>query len=114
MGQAKNRGTKEERAKESNMFEAKKVEELRRAYEISDDAEFCGFLIHIPIRDEFLHSIEDSDYVIKRAFSRTPEQAKRFDHEKDARKYTRLEKGEEVVGMFDIGTQLLVVGLPHS
>lgn len=84
------------------------LEELKKELGLPSDAEFCGYLVHVEDKDEFLGMIEETDLAIKRGFVGNPEQALKFDEFGDALKVTRKEKNEIVVGLFDLGKQLLI------
>lgn len=111
MGQAKNRGSRDQRIADALEEQNRKIEEVRKGLEIPDDAKFCGFLVHIHELDEFLHRVDDLKGATKRAFVKTPEMACRFSTFMDAHKWVRPEKGETVVGLFDLGEQLMVAQL---
>ena len=111
MGQAKNKGSLEDRIAKALAEQYRKIDEVRKGLEIPDDAKFCGFLVHIEELDEFLHQIDDQRGITKRAFVKTPDMACRFSTFMDAHKWIRSEKGEKVVGLFDLGEQFLVAQL---
>lgn len=108
MGESKRRGSREDRIAESLGLKKRKLDEVKKELGIPEDAEFCGYLIHRADKDEFIQTIEDTPLMVKRAFVNTPELAMRFGHYGDAHQFTRPEKGEVVVGLFDIGSQFIV------
>lgn len=75
---------------------------------LPNDAEFCGYLIHVEDRDEFLGMIKETSLTIQRGFVGTPESAHRFKTYEEANKLSRSEKHEVVVGLFDIGKQFVI------
>jgi hypothetical protein len=91
----------------------KKVEikELKMELGLPENAEFCGYLVHIVKPDEFLAHYEETPQITKRAFSKTPDMALRFKTFSEAFKVARKSKNEIVVGMFDVGNQLLVFNI---
>ena len=84
------------------------LDDIRKELKLPNDAEFCGYLIHIDASDEFLHEVMDTPTTIKRAFVKAPDLAKRFETFDEAYKYVRAEKDEVVVVLFDIGKQFMV------
>lgn len=108
MGESKRRGSKEDRVAQSLELKKSKLDNIKKAIGISENAEFCGYLIHLVEKDEFVQAIEETPEVIKRAFVKTPELAMRFEHFWDANKYTKEGKGESVVGLFDLGNQFII------
>lgn len=108
MGQAKQRGARADRVAESLGLKQRKIEDVKKDLGLPEDAEFCGYLIHIQDKDEFLHDIIDTPSLTQHIFAKTPELAKRFEVFNDAYELARSEKGEIVVGMFDLGKQLFV------
>lgn len=108
MGQAKQRGAKEDRVAEALGLKKRNVNELKKELGLADDAEFCGYLVHIKSKDEFLHEIIDTPSAVRRSFCKTPETAKRFGEFIDAYDVARKEKEEIVVILFDIGKQLVI------
>lgn len=84
------------------------LDDLRKQLGLPNDAEFCGYLVHVEDKDEFLGLIEETNLATKRGFVESPEHAKRFDEFGDAFKVARKEKNEIVVGLFDLGKQLCV------
>lgn len=108
MGQAKQRGAREDRVTEALGLKKRNVSELKKELGLPADAEFCGYLVHIKSKDEFLHDIIDTPNAVQRSFSKTPDLAKRFDEFIDAYEVARKEKEEVVVVLFDIGKQFMV------
>ena len=84
------------------------LDDIKKELKLPNDAEFCGYLIHIEASDEFLHEVTDTAAITKRAFVNTPDLAKRFETFDEAYKYVRAEKDEVVVVLFDIGRQFMV------
>lgn len=108
MGQAKQRGAKADRVAEALGLKKRNVNDLKKELRLPDDAEFCGYLVHIKSSDEFLHEIIDTPSAVQRKFSKTPELAKRFEEFIDAYEVARKERDEIVVILFDIGKQLVI------
>lgn len=111
MGQAKQRGARSDRVAEALGLKQRNLDDLKKELGLPDDAEFCGYLVHIEDKDEFLASINETPLAIERSFAKTPELAKRFDEFIDAHDVARAEKGEIVVLLFDVGNQYHVFTL---
>lgn len=120
MGQAKNRGTLEERMAQSLAAKRKAAEalglversldEVREEYGVPAGAPFLGYIVHIPETDEFLASFKNGAHATARHWTRDPGLAMRFDHFPDAHSLAR-EGREIVVGLFETDTQFLVAGV---
>lgn len=111
MGQAKQRGARADRVAEALGLKKRNLDELKKEFGLPDDAEFCGYIVHIEDKDEFLASINETSIAIERTFAKTPELAKRFDEFIDAYDVARADKGEIVVILFDVGNQFHVFTL---
>ncbi|HOY69702.1 MAG TPA: hypothetical protein PL131_00370 [Methylotenera sp.] len=92
-------------------YKKKTIDEIKREYGLENDAEYCGYLIHIIEKDEFLAYYEDDINVTMRAFCKSPEHAVRFNEIADAIKLARPDKGEAIVMLFDVGNQYIVYGI---
>lgn len=109
MGQAKQRGTRDQRVAKALGLKEMSLSELKKEYGLKDDAEFLGYSVHIEKSDEFLAHFETSGALEKKGWAKTPELALRFDSIADAHDISKACKGSIVVGMFDIGEQIFVV-----
>lgn len=99
MGQAKNRGSLEERIKQAqerqdNFYGINtSVEYIRKELGLSDDAEPLGYVIHLPDQDEFVAEIIDNDMAFSVAYAKVPKMAKTYDEPElaiaDAKKITK-------------------------
>jgi hypothetical protein len=108
MGESKRRGSREERVASAVAQKKSRLEEVKKELGIPEGAEFCGYLIHHAENDEFIQAIEDTPLIVKRAFVKAPEEAMRFGRYLDANQFARSEKGESVVGLFDLGDRFAV------
>lgn len=108
MGESKRRGSREERIAGAVEQRKRKLDEIKKELGIPEDAEFCGYVIHHKENDEFIQAIEDTPLIVKRAFVKAPEEAMRFGRYLDANQFVRPEKGESVVGLFDVGSRFVV------
>lgn len=52
MGQAKQRGARADRVAESLGLKQRKIEDVKKDLGLPEDAEFCGYVIHIQDKDE--------------------------------------------------------------
>ena len=108
MGQAKQRGTREQRlAKKLGLVE-RSLDDLKQEYSIPDDAQFLGYGVHLEASDEFLIICEEQSGVTKKLWSKTPEQAQLFMDFSGAYDIMRKCHGSVVVGIFDGETQMWV------
>lgn len=108
MGESKRRGSREERVAQATEQRNRKLDEVKKELGIPEGAEFCGYLIHHAENDEFIQAIEDTPLIVKRAFVKAPEEAMRFGRYLDANQFVRPEKGESVVGLFDMGGRFVI------
>lgn len=82
MGQAKKRGSLEERIKQAqDRFYGKQstIEEVRQALGLPDDAQALGYVIHLPDQEEFVSTIEDNESIFSVGYAKLPEMAKVYD-----------------------------------
>lgn len=111
MGQAKNRGTKEQRIAESLGLKQRSLADIKKEYGLPDSAEFLGYGVHNAERDEFLAQFEETPAATKRAWAKDPQLALPYDEFAEAYEVSRKCKEAIVVGMFDIGDQIYVAGI---
>lgn len=105
MGQAKQRGAREDRVAEA--LNLKKVDpaEARRLLGLDDSAIFMGYVVHVEKSDEFLADYKETSITVERKFAKTPDLAKCFDDFIGAYDIARAGKGEVVAMLFDVGSQ---------
>lgn len=89
MGQAKLRGSKEQRIADAQKrkLEALGVNEVSTAKLLADqglpdDCEMLGYVIHLEEPDEFLAAFEEDELATRAAYTKNPEQALRI-HDMD-------------------------------
>lgn len=111
MGQAKQRGSRDERAAMAAGLRQRTVDDLKRQYGLPDHTLFLGYAVHLEAADEFLGKFRKSRGEISRAWSKTPESALTFQSIAEALDVSNSCPGSIVVGMFDTGDQILVAGL---
>ena len=102
MGESKRRGSREERVSAAVEQRKRKQDEIKQQLGIPVEAEFFGYVIHHAENDEYVQAIEDTPQVIKRAFTRLPEEGLRFGKYVEANQFVRPEKGERIVGLFKL------------
>lgn len=102
MGESKRRGSREERVSAAVEQRKRKQDEIKQQLGIPEEAEFFGYVIHHAENDEYVQAIEDTPQVIKRAFTRLPEEGLRFGKYVEANQFVRPEKGERIVGLFKL------------
>lgn len=117
VGQAKQRGSRAERkaqtvdakrrAGEALGLEERHLDEIREELNLSQDAPFHGYIIHIEASDEFLAEYHVTPLATSRAWTKNPGLAHRFEHFIDAYELARTGR-EIVVALFETGTQFAV------
>lgn len=117
MGQAKNRGSFEERRAAALEAEAKKhglvkwqIADVLKELGLPPDTVFCGYVVHIPERDEFLASFRSDAVMSSRAWAKLPEHAHIFESYGSAHKWVEKD-GEIVVGLFETPSQFVVASV---
>lgn len=116
MGQAKQRGTAEDRAEKARARQREgrqpiDIDVLRKEQGVPDEAEFVGFIVWLRERDEFLAYLQDLPDRIERGYGRLVDNAVRFDTwdaaapHADASKHTAT-----VAAAFDLGSKIIVIG----
>jgi hypothetical protein len=108
MGQAKKRGTSEARLAEALGLRERKVADVRKELGLPEDAEYLGYIVHLPEKDEFLHSVIDNSAMTSRGFADKPENAKTFKTFDEAYKLARKAKGEVVAVLFETDNRYFV------
>lgn len=111
MGQAKQRGSRDERIAKALGLREVSIADIKKEYGLSDDAIFLGYGVHLEKSDEFLAEFSESKYVIKKLWAKTPEMALTFQSIADAHDASKACAGSIVVGIFDTGDQIFVAGI---
>lgn len=101
MGQAKQRGTREQRLARKLGLVERSLDELKRDLNIPDSAEFIGYGLHIEASDEFLASFEDHGGLTKKMWVKLPEQAQLFMELASAYEMQQKCIGAVMVGIFE-------------
>lgn len=116
MGQAKQRGTTEQRAQEAREkrrdgLQPVDIEDLREQHGVPAHAKFVGFVVWLRERDEFLVHLEETPDMTKRAYGRAVETAVRFNSWDDAAPHAAASKHTATVAVaFDLDKQMVVIG----
>ncbi|APV37742.1 hypothetical protein [Acinetobacter soli] len=90
MGQAKKRGSFEDRVKQAqeandNFYGQKSsIEDVRKALDLPDDAQALGYVIYLPDPDEFVSDLVDNNEIFSVLYTKLPELAKIYDEPQDA------------------------------
>lgn len=121
MGQAKQRGTAEQRVDQANakteaQAEAEglhpiSVDQLREDNNVPADAKFVGFVVWLRERDEFLVHLEETVASTARAYGKFVDAAVLFSTWHDAFSHAKASKHPAIVAVaFDVGNQIMVIG----
>lgn len=82
MGQAKQRGSREERIKQSQdqQLEGERItiEEAKKRLDLPENTELRGYVINLPDTDEFLSKFEETEALVNTTYSKIPDLAKVF------------------------------------
>lgn len=111
MGQAKNRGNRDQRMAAAMGLRKGTVAELREELGLPEGAEYLGYAVHLEKSDEFLAEFSDTAVAVRKVWAKTPELALWFSSFSDAIDATRQCSGSVVVVMFDVGSQIVVSGI---
>lgn len=103
MGQAKSRGTKEQREAEAKKrrleqlnISERPIEEIYKEFDLPDDSEFLGYIINIVESDEFVAKFEDTPDQTNIAYAKMPDLGLRFEDISEA-----LEVGKKVAEKYE-------------
>ena len=108
MGQAKNRGSLEERVAQAQGLVQRTLDDIRQELELPADAKFLGYGIHLQDRDEFLGFINDRPSLTQKAWTKNPVDAVTYGKFADAFADSKRCPDSIVVGIFDLGDQIYV------
>lgn len=82
MGQAKQRGSREERIKRAQEQKLEgeiiTIEEAKQRLNLPESTEFKGYIINLSDTDEFLSIFEETEALINTAYAKIPDLAKVF------------------------------------
>lgn len=108
MGQAKRRGSRDQRVAERLGLIERSLDDIKKETGIPSEARFLGYGLHLEASDEFLALLEDLPDVLKKGWVKDPQNAKVFASIREAFDATRLCEGACVVGLFDTAEQTWV------
>lgn len=111
MGQAKERGSRDQRAAEAMGLQQRSVSEIREEYGLPESAALLGYAVHLETQDEFLAEYSNTPLAVRKAWAKTPEMALRFQSIAEAIDVSRHCAGAIVVVMFDVGEQIVVFAI---
>ena len=109
MGQAKQRGSLEERIELASHGRDERVGALRETLGIPDAVKFGGYLVKVDDGDEFVSALGD-----QRSYASSPDEAKVFGAFDEAIAVADSARGEVVVALFDFGAKVIVVNVPEE
>jgi hypothetical protein len=108
MGESKRRGSREERIQQSQDNQKQKLDDIKKRIGVPEEAEFCGYIIHLAKQNAFVQTIEETPSAVNRTATADVQLGLRFPHFWDAYKYAREEKNEKVVGLFKLDDEFMV------
>ena len=117
MGQAKQRGSLQERIAQSQQEkldgEHITIEEAKRRLELPDTAEFLGYVIHLFDQDEFLGKVDETALSINRIYVKFPDLAKVYETAEDAvNEALKIDKYRLLVCMlFEVNDKHMIDGI---
>jgi len=117
MGQARQRGTLEERiaqAQQENLDgERITIEEAKRRLELPDSAEFLGYVIHLYDEDEFVGKVDETELAINRVYVKIPDLAQIYETAEDAvNDAVKIDKYRLLVCLlFEVDNQHMIHGV---
>ncbi len=92
--------------------------DLKKALGIPLSSKFLGWLVHHPIKDEYLVTYKDDDFSTEMGWGLSPETGKKFKTLKKCQQIIRrleIQDRAESVPAFDIGKQIVVgANRPHG
>lgn len=106
MGQAKNRGSRDQRIAAALGLREQTVDELRIDLDLPPTAEYLGYAIHLDKTDEFLADFSDNPVMVRKIWAKTPEMALTFQSLAMAVDTSRKCRDSVVVVLFDIGPHI--------
>jgi hypothetical protein len=87
------------------LLDKQRIKRMKHTLGLSTCSQFCGFVIHVPRRDEFIASINESGFRKLIGYTSIPDYAikyKRYDKALKASK--KCDKYKTVIGyLFDLG-----------
>lgn len=105
MGQAKQRGTRDQRAAQKKGQVERSIEETKRRIGIPDEAKFIGYAVHLEEADEFLASFEEDLDATKKLWSKRPQDALIMTFEKCYETHRKCQNSV-VAALFETDTQI--------
>lgn len=108
MGQAKRRGSREERLAQKLGLVECSIDDLKQNLDIPAEAEFVGYGVHWEVKDEFLSEFHEDAVTIRKIWSKKPEHALLFSKISDAYDTALKCADSVVVGIFEGETQMWV------
>lgn len=106
MGQAKQRGTREQRVAQKQEQVERSIEETKRRIGIPDAAEFTGYAVYLEDADEFLAGFEEELDATKKLWSKRPQDALLFNTFEACHETHRKCKNSVVAALFETDDQI--------
>ena len=92
------------------LLDKQRVKNVKNSLGLPNKTKFCGFVIHIPLCDEFIAEINENEFSKLIGYSSTPEYALKFSsYDKAVKTSKKCDKYKTVIGyLFDVGKQHFV------
>lgn len=86
------------------------IQEVIEELGLPTESKLLGYVIHLPVEDEFLAFLKETSAIVKRGFEKTPEAAKLYQsYNRALRDAGKCKQKAEPNLLFDIGTQYAAV-----
>ncbi len=110
MGQAKQRGTRDERiAAVKERRRVTPLSDIRKQMGLPENADFLGCVVNVRGTDEYLAVLEEDGATVRRAYVLSPEKAHRYESREEADAVAASLPKAAVSGLlFDLGDQYFV------
>lgn len=110
MGQAKQRGSRDERITEARERRRETpLADIRKQMGLPENAEFLGCVVNVRGSDEYLAALEEDDVEIRRGYVLSPEKALRYGSREEADVVAASLPKPAVSGLlFDLGSKFFV------
>lgn len=86
------------------------AEDIIKEHGLPEDAKCLGYVVHLPVEDEFLGKVINTPEMTQRFFTKTPDMAKVYsNHKKAIRDAKKCKQDAIVCLLFDVDDQYAVL-----